>query len=177
MPVTIRLAREDDVPALRSLIALSVRGLQAMHYTPTQMEGALASVFGVDTQLILDGTYFVVEADGQLAACGGWSKRRTLYGGDQAVNREDSLLDPSHDAARIRAFFVHPSFARRGIGTQLLKACEDAACAQGFTRFELASTLPGVPLYAARGYVAGERFDIPLSNGESLGILQMSKII
>jgi GNAT superfamily N-acetyltransferase len=177
MPVTIRLAREDDVPALRTLIALSVRGLQATHYTPTQMEGALASVFGVDTQLILDGTYFVVEADGQLAACGGWSKRRTLYGGDQAVNREDSLLDPSHDAARIRAFFVHPSFARRGIGTQLLKACEDAACAQGFTRFELASTLPGVPLYAARGYVAGERFDIPLNNGESLGILQMSKII
>jgi GNAT superfamily N-acetyltransferase len=175
VPPTIRLATDADVPALKVLIALSVRGLQWTHYTPAQMEGALGAVFGVDSQLIADGTYLVVEVEGQIAACGGWSKRKTLYGGDQVVNREDSLLDPAYDAARIRAFFVHPEFARRGIGTQLLKACEDAACAEGFTRFELASTLPGVPLYSARGYLPGERFDIPLQNGESLGILQMSK--
>jgi GNAT superfamily N-acetyltransferase len=173
----IRLAEQKDIPTLRGLIALSVRGLQGSHYTPAQMEGALASVFGVDSQLIEDGTYFVVEDGGRLAACGGWSKRRTLYGGDQAVNREDSLLNPANDAARIRAFFVHPDFARRGIGTQLLKACEDAACAHGFRRFELASTLPGVALYTARGYEAGERFDIALSNGELLGILRMTKTV
>lgn len=175
--LNIRPATESDVPTLRELIALSVRGLQGDYYTVAQMEGALGSVFGVDSQLIADGTYLVVETEGQIAACGGWSKRKTLYGGDQAVNREDSLLDPAHDAARIRAFFVHPAFARRGIGTQLLKACEDAACSEGFTRFELASTLPGVPLYSVRGYVAGERYDIPLGNGETLGILQMTKTI
>ena len=116
-------ARAADVPRLREVIEASVRGLQAQDYTPSQIEGALRSVYGVDTQLIADGTYFAVEGseDGQIIACGGWSKRKTLYGGDQYAGREDSLLDPARDAAKIRAFFVHPDWARRGIGTLILE--------------------------------------------------------
>src|SRR5579862_9567544 len=133
MDVLLRKAAARDVPRLRQVIEASVRGLQAGDYTPAQIDGALTSVYGVDTQLILDGTYFVAEVDEDdgslIVACGGWSKRKTLYGGDQYAAREDSLLDPANDAAKIRAFFVHPQWARRGIGTLILEACEKDAVA------------------------------------------------
>ena len=167
----------DDIPRLRQVIEASVRGLQAKDYTPAQIEGALTSVYGVDTQLIGDGTYFAVESDvdGSIIACGGWSKRKTLYGGDQYVAREDSLLDPARDAAKIRAFFVHPDWARKGIGSLILEACEQAALAAGFTRLEMGATLSGVPFYRAKGYVELESQNVPLGNGEELPIVRMAK--
>jgi len=178
---SLRQAVLADTPTLTVLIDASVRGLQAGDYSPSQIESALASVYGVDSQLIADGTYFAVEnvEGGQLTivACGGWSKRKTLYGGDVWKAREDSLLDPGKDAAKIRAFFVHPAWVRRGIGTMLLDACEQAAIAAGFRRFEMGATLSGVPLYRARGYVALESLGVPLANGESLAIVRMEKII
>lgn len=162
---------------MRTLIDASVRGLQAEDYTPSQIEGALATVYGVDTQLIADGTYFVVEADSAIVACGGWSKRKTLYGADHCAGREDSLLNPRQDAAKIRAFFVHPGWTRRGIGSMILEACEAAAGAAGFTRLEMGATLTGVPLYRARGYVALENLAVLLPCGESLPIVRMEKRI
>jgi len=165
-----------DVVALEALIALSTRALQAAYYSPAQIEGALGSVFAVDRQLIADGTYFVVSDGAAIVGCGGWSKRRTLYGGDTGrAAGTDTLLDPNRDAARIRAFFVHPQWARRGIGRQLLRACEEAAAAGRFTRLELVATLAGEPLYAAAGYRADERFDIALANGLTLPAVRMSK--
>ena len=191
MNIRIRPAVSADIPILRKLIDASVRGLQAQDYTPSQIESALATVYGVDTQLIADGTYFVAEAESVwrgrsprrlseaplIVGCGGWSKRKTLYGGDQWTGREAALLDPQHDAAKIRAFFIHPSWARRGIGTMILEACENAAVAAGFTRFEMGATLTGVPLYQARGYVALENLEVPLADGESLPIVRMEKRI
>jgi GNAT superfamily N-acetyltransferase len=159
----VRPATPDDVHALRPLIDASVRGLQVGDYSETDIERALATVYGVDTQLIADGTYYVAEIDGRIVGCGGWSKRATLFGGDQYAGRQDSLLDPSKDAAKIRAFFVHPDFARRGIGSAILDACEDAAQRAGFSRFELGSTLTGVPFYAARGYTVLERLTVPIA--------------
>ena len=160
MNVQIRKAIAADVPHLREIIEASVRGLQADDYSPAQIEGALQCVYGVDSQLIADGTYLVAEevsgAEPLIVACGGWSKRKTLYGGDQYEAREDSLLDPSHDAAKIRAFFVHPEYARRGLGTMILKACEEAAKAAGFRRLEMGATLSGVQFYKAKGYVEVE---------------------
>lgn len=176
----LRLASLADVPTLTALIQASVRELQAPDYTATQREGALASVYGVDTQLIADGTYFVVETGGaqpETVGCGGWSKRKTLYGGDQYAAREDSLLDPAHEAARIRAFFVHPQWARRGIGGLVLTACESAAKAAGFTRLEMGATLTGVPFYLAKGYAAVETLAVPLPDGEWLAIVRMAKTI
>ena len=178
MDFSLRKAVPADVPILRALIDASVRVLQAGDYSPSQIESALASVYGVDSQLISDGTYFVVEASsaaGAIVACGGWSKRKTLYGGDVWKAREDSLLDPQKDAAKIRAFFVHPDWVRRGIGTMLLDACERAAMAEGFRRFEMGATLSGVPLYRARGYISLENMGVPLANGESLPIVRMEK--
>jgi len=171
----LRLAELADVPVLTALIAASVRGLQAGDYTEPQREGALASVFGVDTQLIADGTYFVGEVDGTIVACGGWSRRKTLFGADHCAGREDALLDPDRDAAKIRAFFVHPDWARRGIGTQMLDACESAARDAGFKKFEMGATLTGVALYKARGYREVERIGVPLGNGEVLPIVRMEK--
>jgi GNAT superfamily N-acetyltransferase len=171
----IRQAALREVPVLRTLIDASVRGLQAEDYTPSQIEGALATVYGVDTQLIVDGTYFVAEANAAIVACGGWSKRKTLYGADHCAGREDSLLEPPQDAAKIRAFFVHPAWTRRGIGSMILEACEAAAGAAGFTRLEMGATLTGVPLYRARGYVALENLAVPLPGGESLPIVRMEK--
>ena len=174
--MTLRPARESDIPALATLIEVSVRALQAPDYSPEQREGALGTVFGVDSQLISDGTYFVVEAgSGELAGCGGWSKRKTLFGGDKASVREDNLLDPRTDAAKIRAFFVHPDWARQGIGTRILDACERAALEAGFRRFELGATLTGERLYQVRGYAPVERIDVPLLNGASLPIIRMAK--
>jgi GNAT superfamily N-acetyltransferase len=171
----IRPAQLSDAGAIQALITESVNGLQAADYSEEQRTGALGTVFGVDRQMIADGTYFVVEIDGRLAACGGWSRRRTPFGGDHSPQKDDSFLDPAVDYARVRAFFVHPDFARRGIGTLLLETCESAARAAGFSRAELTSTLTGVALYQLRGYVAGERFELPLSNGASLPVIRMEK--
>jgi len=175
MQITTRLAVFDDIPQLNEMIAQSVRGLSAGYYTPQQIESAIKYVFGVDTQLVADGTYYVALIDDTIVGCGGWSKRNTLYGGDQHKEVEDPLLDPAVDAARIRAFFVHPGYARRGIGTHIINVCEAAARENGFTSFELGATLPGVPLYTAMGYAAIERIDAPLPDGELLGIVKMRK--
>jgi len=176
MTIHLRRATKDDVPRLREIIEASVRGLQANDYSPTQIDAALNSVYGVDTQLIADETYFVAETQYEIVACGGWSKRKTLYGGDQFQSREDTLLNPARDAAKIRAFFVHPAWARQGIGAAILKACEDAAKVAGFTRLEMGATLSGVAFYKAKGYTAVENLEVPLNNGESLPILKMQKI-
>lgn len=171
----LRLAREDDVPALEALIPLSVRALQAAHYSPAQMDVALGPVFGVDQQLIRDGTYFVVESDGTIAGCGGWSKRRSLYGGDRGRQAEDPLLDPATDAARVRAFFVHPAHARCGIGRSIMAACERAIAAAGFRTVDIVATLSGEPLYASFGYAAVERYGIPMTGGLSLPVVRMTR--
>jgi GNAT superfamily N-acetyltransferase len=176
----IRSATPADVAAIELLIEYSVRELQKQDYSPAQMEGALGTVFGVDSQLIADRTYFVVEAlfdDGTatLVGCGGWSKRKTLFGGDHRSGREDELLDPLRDSAKIRAFFVHPDWARRGIGSRILSACEGAASEAGFRSFELGATLTGERLYSARGYEPIDRIEVPLANGVSLPIIRMSK--
>jgi len=173
--IRLRLASPEDVPVLRQLIDASVRGLQTQDYSPAQIEGALKTVFGVDSQLIADGTYIVAEAEAMIVGCGGWSKRKTLYGSDHWTGREDSLLDPASDAAKIRAFFIHPGWARRGVGTLILNACEDAARAAGFTRYEMGATLTGAKLFGVKGYVAVKPISIPLVNGESLPVIHMEK--
>jgi len=189
MPFDIRAATLQDVPALETLIDRSVRGLQRDDYTAAEIDLALASVYGVDSQLIRDGTYFVVEtrADtlgpeaaaaahyGVIVGCGGWSKRRTLFGGDQYADRVATELDPTLDAAKIRAFFVDPAWARRGIGSLILDACERAAFTAGFTRLEMGATLTGVPFYRARGYLERDHITVPLSAGQSLAIVRMEK--
>jgi GNAT superfamily N-acetyltransferase len=175
--ITIRNATLEDVPVLRSLIAESVRTLQAAHYTAEQREGALGTVSGVDTQLIRDGTYLVAEAGTVVVGCGGWSRRKTAFGSDHAMDRDNTLLDPAQDAAKVRAFFVHPAWARQGIGSRILEACEAAARVEGFMRLELVSTLPGEPLYRARGFVPAEAFEVPLPNGVKLPVLRMTKMI
>jgi GNAT superfamily N-acetyltransferase len=176
---TIRKAVSADVARLGELIERSVRVLQKTDYTPAQIDGALESVFGVDTRLIADGTYFIVEAmpDREVVGCGGWSKRKTLFGGDQYSGREDAVLDARQDAAKIRAFFVHPNWARRGIGSLILKTCEEAAQGEGFRRFEMGATLTGVALYRSAGYVEREHLAVPLANGASLPIVRMTKTI
>jgi GNAT superfamily N-acetyltransferase len=175
----IRLAGPADIPALQVLIDLSVRVLQVKDYSPAQIEGALGTVFGVDSQLIADGTYFVAEAtcDGHntMVGCGGWSKRKTLFGGDHRSGREDRLLEPLLEPAKIRAFFVHPAWARRGIGSRILEACENAAAEAGFNAFEMGATLTGERLYRARGYQIVDQIDVPLANGVLLPIIRMSK--
>jgi GNAT superfamily N-acetyltransferase len=188
--IHLRLAVPEDVPVLRELIDASVRALQTQDYTPDQIEGALKTVFGVDSQLIADGTYIVAEANPNatestgarnapsglmIVGCGGWSKRKTLYGSDHWTGREDALLDPLRDAAKIRAFFIHPDWARRGVGSMILQACEDAARSAGFTRYEMGATLTGAKLFGAKGYVAVKPISIPLSNGESLPVIHMEK--
>ncbi len=180
MNVRLRKATPADIPRMREIIEASVRGLQAADYSPAQIDGALKSVYGVDSQLIADGTYFAAETSGdasRIVACGGWSKRKTLYGGDQFAGREDSLLDPCHDAAKIRAFFVHPDWARQGIGSRILEACEHAAVAAGFSRMEMGATLSGVAFYRARGYIEAESQAVALGNGEALPIVRMTKTI
>jgi GNAT superfamily N-acetyltransferase len=165
----------DDVPALQKLIPHSARELSKGYYTPQHIESAITYIFGVDTQLISDGTYYVAEAAGQMVGCGGWSKRKTLFGGDQMKAEQDPMLDPTVDAGRIRAFFTHPAWARKGIGRRIIQACEDAAKAEGFTRLELVATLPGEPLYAAMGYAVTERMHIPMSDGITLPAAHMKK--
>jgi GNAT superfamily N-acetyltransferase len=175
MEPRLRRATMADLPALGPLIAASARELSRADYSPEQIEGALRGAFGTDTQLIRDGSYFVIEADGRLAGCGGWSRRRTLFGSDARADRDSTELDPARDAAKIRAFFIHPDFARRGLGSMMLERCEHDAMAHGFTRFELMGTLPGVRLYAARGYQPGERIEWPLGDGLAIPFIPMSK--
>jgi len=215
---TLRLATEQDIPTLHALIEASVRGLQGGDYTPAQIEGALGTVLGLDTQLIRDRTYFVAEtfaaavelssrakappslarpdvraealtyqhltyqhltyqpqAGRTIAGCGGWSKRKTLFGADHGAGREPELLDPATDAVKVRAIFVHPDFARRGLGSLILAHVEAAAAAAGFHRYEMGSTLTGVPLYRLKGYVEVERIAVPLANGEALPVVRMVK--
>lgn len=178
----LRLATEQDIPSLEALIEASIRHLQAGDYTAAQIEGALGTVLGLDTQLIRDRTYFVAEATGSddgakltLAGCGGWSKRRTLFGADHGPGREPELLDPATDAAKVRAIFVHPDFARRGLGSLILATVESAAREAGFRSFEMGSTLTGVPLYRLKGYTETERIAVPLANGEALPVVRMVK--
>ena len=171
----IRLALPSDAPQIEALIGLSVRTLQAADYAPEQIEGALGTVFGVDTQLISDQTFYVVGTGSAIVGCGGWSKRTTLFGSDHRSGREDDLLDPAHDNARIRAFFVHPDWARRGIGSMILDTCERAAMDAGFRGFELGATLTGERLYSVRGYRPVEHVEVPLANGASLPIIRMEK--
>lgn len=179
--VRIRVAVPEDVPALRELIDISVRQLQAGDYSAKQIELALQTVFGVDSQLIADATYFVAETPVgsalKIVGCGGWSKRKTLFGGDRWSYREPELLLPAQDAAKIRSFFIHPKWARRGIGSMILTACEDAAAGAGFTRCEMAATLTGVKLFQKKGYVAIEPVDVPLRDGSSLPVVRMAKTI
>jgi len=172
----LRRAEERDSAALHALIAFSARSLQAATYAPAQIEAALGTVFAVDTQLIADGTYYVVECGDAIVACGGWSRRKTLFGGHGALSaRDDTLLDPRNDAARIRAFFVHPAHARQGIGRRLLTHCERAAFEAGFRRLELVATLAGEPLYRACGYHAVERYELTLRDASSLPVVRMVK--
>ena len=172
---SLRRARLADIPALRSLIADSARGLSGGDYTPAQIEGALRGAFGVDTQLIRDGSYFVIEAGSRFVGCGGWSRRRTLFGSDARVDRDGTELDPASEAAKIRAFFIHPDFARRGLGTWLLKRCESEAAAHGFRRLEMMATLPGIRLYQACGYRGDTHVDWPLGDGTTIRFLPMHK--
>jgi GNAT superfamily N-acetyltransferase len=172
----LRLATPGDLPRLRGLIEQSVRALSAPYYTASQIESALRYVVGPDTQLIADRTYYVIESDeGELVAAGGWSRRRTLYGGDQMKGAEDPLLEPATEAARIRAFFVHAAWARRGLGRQLFERCAEEAATAGFRKLELRATLSGEPLYRALGFTQLERTVVPLPDGEALPVVRMAR--
>jgi N-acetylglutamate synthase-like GNAT family acetyltransferase len=175
MQSSLRKANIADIPALEKLIDASVRGLQARDYTAEQIDAALRTVFTVDSQLIEDGTYFVAEQDGEMIGCGGWSQRKTLCGGDHHSLRENALLDPLQDAAKIRAIFVHPQWARQGVGSFLLKAAEEAAMAAAFRRLEMGATLTGVPVYLRRGYREVETMMVPLEDGVTLPVVRMEK--
>lgn len=180
MKLIIRNATIEDKPQMESLIQSSVQNLSKEEYTAEQIAAALNTVFGVDTELINDGTYFaVVESHSpeKVVACGGWSKRKTLFGGDQFAARESQELNPATDAAKIRAFFVHPDYARRGIGSLLLHHCEEAAKTYGFSRLELMATLPGVKLYHEHGFVAGEQILHDAGNNVMVPFVPMSKIL
>lgn len=173
---TLRPATPDDVPRLHPLIAESVRGLSGPWYSDRQIDSALRHVFGPDTRLIADGTYFVVEDEsGALVAAGGWGRRRTLYGGDQMKPADDPPLDPAAEPARIRAFFVHPAVARRGLGRLLFDRCAADATAAGFRSLELMATLPGVPLYRALGFAAVEDVTATLPDGVPLPLVRMTR--
>ena len=176
----IRAATLADIPAIRTLVEQSVRGLQQNDYSPTQIDASIGSVFGTDRQLLEDETYFVatpLNEPSRPVACGGWSYRRTLCGSDQLSNRDNGQLNPATDFAKIRAIFVHPEWARRGLGTMILAHCEEAARAAGFTRFEMGSTLTGVPLYSLKGYAERKRTSVPLPNGEMLEVVVMDKTL
>ncbi len=172
---TLRKAAIADVPALNALIARSARGLSTADYSPRQIEGALRGAFGVDSQLLADETYFVVEDGGQIVGCGGWSFRSTLFGGDARAGRDSSILHPKTQPAKIRAFFVDPGHARRGIGSLLLDHCENQARAGGYLEVELMATLPGAKLYAARGYTAAPLVRFDVGSGECIEFIPMRK--
>ena len=173
----IRKARMKDREAIQQLIAESARQLSREHYSDAQIEAAIAKVFGVDTTLIEDGTYFVVEIDEQLAGCGGWSKRKTLFGGDQYGSRDTDYADPKTDPAKIRAFFIHPDHARKGVARAILSRCEDEARAQGFRALELLSTLPGIEFYKSCGFVETGNLELDLTETVKLEFVPMRKEI
>jgi GNAT superfamily N-acetyltransferase len=173
---THRLARRTDIPALNVLMAAAIRELLREFLSPQAVEASF-DVMGLDTQLIDDGTYFVVECADVIAACGGWSRRATLFGGDHTAKRDAALLDPRHDAARVRAMYTNPSFARRGLGRMVLSRCEQAAAAEGFARVELAATMAGEPLYRACGYQSIERFEADTRSGVRIPMVRMGKRI
>jgi GNAT superfamily N-acetyltransferase len=177
MAVVLRRATTADIPLIEALIARSARGLSLNDYRPSQIEGALRGAFGVDTQLLADQTYFVAEENGGIVACGGWSYRSTLFGSDARAGRDSSILDPRTQAAKIRAFFVDPGSARRGIGSLLLERCESEARARGFSEVELVATLPGERLYAVRGYVRGAMVRFDVGSGESIEFIPMRKAL
>lgn len=174
----IREATEADIPAILALVEQSVRTLQRGDYSPAQIDASIGSIFGIDRQLIADHTYFAAsptDDPAAIVACGGWSFRRTLYGADTHTERDAELLNPVTDYAKIRAIFVHPAWARRGLGSLILTHCEQAAAAAGFTRFEMGSTLTGLRLYPQRGYVEVARTQAPLPNGQTLEVVQLRK--
>jgi len=173
---TLRKATLDDIAAITNLIAESVRGLSRDDYNDEQIESAIkTAVFGVDTDLIIDGTYFVAEVNGRLIGCGGWSKRKTLFGGDRFTERESEELDPRCEPARIRAFFVHPQWSRRGIGKTILHRCESDAQAHGFQSLEMMATLPGLKMYQVFGYVISERVLYKMDDGVPIEFVRMNK--
>jgi GNAT superfamily N-acetyltransferase len=172
----LRLATLEDVPVLRELIARSAHGLGAADYTHAEIEAALQGAFGVDTALIRDGTYFVAETRTRdIVACGGWGRRRTLFGSDTRAERDESWLDPQSEPAKIRAFFVDPAHARYGIGRAILARCESDAIQAGFSSFELMATLPGLRLYEKCGYVAAPAIDYALPGGLTIRFVPMHK--
>ena len=171
-----RVARADDIDTLKPLMRRAIGELLEPFLAPEAVAASF-SIMGLDTQLIADGTYFVVESDGAIAGCGGWSRRATLFGGDHTAGRDAALLDPMTDAARVRAMYTHPDFARRGVGRLVLQLCEAAAAQAGFARVELAATLAGVPLYRACGYIAVADFEAPTSSGLSIPLVRMRKRI
>jgi GNAT superfamily N-acetyltransferase len=175
MDYILRKATLFDRAAIAQLIKDSARSLSRADYSDAQIEGAIATVFGVDTNLIIDGTYFVADSAGTLIGCGGWSKRKTLFGGDQYAPRDASYLDPSRDPAKIRAFFIHPQHARKGIARAILEACETEAKTAGFQSLELMSTLPGIKLYRACGYVGENPVELDVGDGVTIGLLPMRK--
>lgn len=172
---SFRKASLNDAPVLERVIAESARGLSRSDYTDGQIEAALGTAWGVDTELIRDGTYFVAETDTEIVGCGGWSRRKTLFGADAQVGRQSELLDPSCDSARIRAFFVRPNWARHGIGRALLQRCEAEALAHGFRSAQLLATLPGCRLYRTYGYIGHERVEYPLPGGITIEFVPMRK--
>jgi len=173
--LTHRLASDADVPMLRDLAAASIAELQRDFLRPDQIVASHA-IMGIDTRLVADGTYFVVEDDGAVAGCGGWSRRATLYGGDHSVGRDDALLDPATEAARVRAMYTHPAAVRRGVGRLILGLCEDAAAAEGFRTLELMATLAGQPLYTAYGFRPVEEVE-DTSTGVAIPVVRMRKAI
>ncbi len=177
MAVVLRAAVLADIPQIEALIVRSARELSAADYRPSQIEGALRGAFGVDTQLLADGTYFIAEQHGAVVGCGGWSFRSTLFGSDARAGRDSSVLDPRTQAAKIRAFFIDPGHARRGIGSLLLEHCEQQALARGFHQVELMATLPGVKLYAARGYMGAALVHFDVGQGETIEFVPMRKVL
>jgi len=172
--LTHRLAVAADLPALRTVMDRAIAELQKDFLDPARIAASRA-VMGLDTQLVADGTYFLVEAEGRIAGCGGWSRRATLYGGDHSTDlRDPALLDPVIDAARIRAMYTDPDFARRGVGRLVISLCEDAARAAGFARAELMATLAGEPLYRACGYTAIEPATAK-ADGIAVPLIRMGK--
>lgn len=177
MDYAIRKASLADRDEIQRLIAQSARGLSREHYSDAQIEAAIATIFGVDSDLIDDGTYFVADSAGLLIGCGGWSRRRKLFGGDQYSTRDAAYLDRASEPAKIRAFFVHPDHARKGVGRALLDRCEQEAAAHGFRAVELLSTLPGVKFYESCGYARQGNLDLNLSENVKLGFVPMRKEI
>jgi len=171
---TSRLALPQDMPALKQLMTAAIRELLPQFLSPEKVEASFA-VMGVDSQLIEDGTYFILEEDGVTAGCGGWSRRATLFGHNHTAGRDSRLLDPKSEPARVRAMYTAPAFVRRGVGRRILELCEAAARAEGFSRAELGATMGGEPLYRACGYVEIERLDVPTPNGVTVPITRMGK--